>query len=175
MNARWPKPLDDPFKEHYSLDESDERFVTAKYDLVTQGRNLRREANIPAAKKVRFVLKPLSDLPAREMDVLRLLLNAESLEANSGYQPPTGTPSVHSDLGELYMPVEGLVDVTAERARLEKELAKYAAEEEKVQSKLQNPAFTQKVPPAVLEEHQKRLADWQAKAARVKAALNALR
>ena len=32
--------------------------VNAKYDLVTQGRNLRREGNIPASKKVKFVFKP---------------------------------------------------------------------------------------------------------------------
>ena len=34
---------------------------------------------------------------------------------------------------------------------------------QKVQTKLDNPQFTQKVPANVLEEHRKRLADWQAK------------
>ena len=55
-----------------------------------------------------------------------------------------------------------------------KELQKIDAEIEKVQQKLNNPAFTQKVPPAVLEEHQKRLADWQSKRRHVQTALEGL-
>jgi len=57
MFAHWPKPLDDDFKAHYRLNESDQRFVDAKYELVTRGRNLRREFNIAANKKVKFILK----------------------------------------------------------------------------------------------------------------------
>jgi valyl-tRNA synthetase len=56
-----------------------------------------------------------------------------------------------------------VVDVAAEEARLKKEMAKVQTEIEKVKQKLANPAFVQKVPPAVLEEHQKRLAAWQSK------------
>ena len=51
----------------------------------------------------------------------------------------------------------------AERARLTKELESINAEILKVEQKLANQAFTQKAPPSVLQEHQKRLADWQAK------------
>jgi valyl-tRNA synthetase len=74
-----------------------------------------------------------------------------------------GTPSVGTQLGDLFLPLEGLVDVAAEKARLNKELEKIDAEIVKVQEKLNNPNFTQKVPAAVLEEHQKRLTDWQSK------------
>jgi valyl-tRNA synthetase len=41
MFAPWPKPLGADFLNGYSLDESDERFVDAKYELVTKARNLR--------------------------------------------------------------------------------------------------------------------------------------
>ena len=58
MFAPWPKPLDDDFRGHYGLDDCYLDMVNAKYELVTQGRNLRREGNIPASKKVRFVFKP---------------------------------------------------------------------------------------------------------------------
>jgi valyl-tRNA synthetase len=74
----------------------------------------------------------------------------------------------------LFLPLEGLVDMEAERARLDKELQKIEAEIEKVRAKLANPNFTQKVPANVLEEHQRRLEDWQAKARQVQAALAAL-
>jgi valyl-tRNA synthetase len=174
MVAHWPKPFDAAFKEHFGLDESDERFVNSKYELVGQGRNLRREANISAGKRVRFVLKPAGRLAAHEVDVLKILLQAEALEVDPNYQPHKGTLAVDSELGELYLPLEGLVDFAAERARLTKELVKMDAEIEKVQAKLNNPAFREKVPPAILEEHQKRLADWQAKRAHARQALDAL-
>jgi valyl-tRNA synthetase len=189
MFAPWPKPLGADFHSAYSLDESDERFVDAKYELVTKARNLRREFNVSGAKKVRFILRssdsrlssrrslpsdlftkksalgfmvlPKPDLPPYEAAVLKLLLNAETVEFNVDVKK--GTPSVGTQLGDLFLPLEGLIDVAAEKARLNKELEKIAAEIVKVQDKLNNPSFTQKVPAAVLEEHQKRLADWQAK------------
>jgi valyl-tRNA synthetase len=174
MFARWPRPLDDRFKDHYGLDESDERFANAKYELVTQARNLRREANIPSSKRVKFVFRPANALPVHEVEVLKILLNAESLDITPENRPKKGTPTVHSVLGELYLPLEGLIDVDSEKARLTKELVKIDAEIEKVRQKLNNPAFAQKVPPAVLEEHQKRLLDWQSKRHHVQNTLEAL-
>jgi valyl-tRNA synthetase len=174
MTARWPKPLGDDFKSHYGLDESAERLAQTKYDLVTQGRNLRREGNIPSSKKVKFVFKPVNPLTAHDAEVLKILLNAESLEVDPNYQPKKGTPTVLSPLGELHLPLEGLIDLAAEKAHLTKELARIDSEIEKVQVKLNNPNFTQKVPPAVLEEHRKRLTDWQAKKQQVQAMLDNL-
>src|ERR1019366_4880652 len=57
MFAPWPKSLDDDFKSHYGLTERDEKHIEARNEFVTQGRNLRRTANIAANKKIRFILK----------------------------------------------------------------------------------------------------------------------
>ncbi|HWH71737.1 MAG TPA: hypothetical protein VNT26_20400, partial [Candidatus Sulfotelmatobacter sp.] len=174
MFAPWPKPLDQDFLSHYGLDESSLKAVDTKYDLVTQGRNLRREGNIPASKKVRYVFKPAKELPSSDVEVLKLLLNAEALEIASDYQPKKGTPVVHSEWGELYLPLEGLVDVAAEKVRLAKELEKIDSEITKAHQKLNNPNFTSKAPPHVLQEHQQRLAEWQAKRERTKSGLDGL-
>ncbi|HMJ90609.1 MAG TPA: valine--tRNA ligase, partial [Candidatus Acidoferrum sp.] len=174
MYANWPKPLDADFKDHYALDDCYLERVENKYELVRQGRNLRREGRIAANVKVRFVLKPTNELPPHDIAVLKILLNAEQFEVNVEFQPPKGSLRAVSALGELFLPLEGLIDVPAERARLEKELAKHAAEMEKVAAKLANPNFTQKVPAQVLREHEQRLAEWQQKHAQVKAALEAL-
>jgi len=177
MFAPWPMPLDDDFKGHYGLDECYLKIAGAKYELVSQGRNLRREANISTAKKIRYVLKPVNFLPPHDIEVIRLLLNAEAVEANENYQPPKGTLTARTELGELFLPLEGLrsaEELAAEQSRVSKELEKYDAEISKVEQKLANPNFTQKVPPQVLQEHQQRLAEWQAKRAAVKAALDAL-
>jgi valyl-tRNA synthetase len=174
MFAPWPKPFDDDFKSHYGLTDRDEKHIEARNELVTQGRNLRRSANIPANKKIKFILKPARELAAHDIEVLRLLLNAGAVEVSANYRPGKNTMTVRAELGDLYLPLEGLIDVEAEKARLKKELEKIEAEAAKVEQKLANPNFTQKVPAHVLQEHQRRLAEWHGKRDHVKAALAAL-
>jgi valyl-tRNA synthetase len=174
MFAPWPKPFDEDFRGHYGLDDCYMEMTERKYELVTLGRNLRREANIASNKKVKFILKPAQHVSPHDAAVLKILLNAEALEIDPNYAPKKGTAAINAGYGDLYLPLEGLVDVAAEKARLTKELEKIDAEIQKVESKLNNPAFAQKVPPQVLEEHKQRLADWQAKRQHVLAALAAL-
>ena len=174
MNAPWPKPFDGDFRDHYALDDCYLEFAQAKYDLVTEGRNLKRIGNIPGGKKVKFIFKPVNPVRPLDAEVIKILLNAEALEFVEDYQPKKGTPAAHTPLGELFLPLEGLVDVEAEKARLKKELEKVEAEIAKVEQKLANPAFVQNVPPPVLQEHQQRLIDWQAKQQKLKAALKDL-
>jgi valyl-tRNA synthetase len=174
MFAPWPKPLDDDFKSHYGLTERDEKHIEARNEVVTQGRNLRRTANIAANKKIKFILKPSRELAPHDIEVLRLLLNAEVFEVNVNYLPGKNTMTVRTELGDLFLPLEGLIDKEAETARLKKELEKIEAEAAKVEQKLANPNFTQKVPPNVLAEHKQRLADFHAKRDHVKATMAAL-
>jgi valyl-tRNA synthetase len=175
MQAVWPKPLNKEFKDHYSLDESDEKFVDAKYELITQGRNLRREGNLASHQKFRFIFKPANAMPAHEVEVIKLLLNAEPLDIDPNFQPAKGTPTARSPLGELYLPLEGLIDIAAEKARLAKSLEKIKGEIEHIERRLNNPAFAEKAPAAVLEDNRARLADWKAKEAHAVAALDALK
>ncbi len=175
MFAPWPKPLEDDFRAHYRLDNSHSDAVNAIFVLITSGRNLRREANIPASKKVGFFLKPARALLPLDSEVLKLLLNAESITVDPNYPPPKGTPVVHSDVGDLFLPLEGQVDLQAEIARLKKELEKIEIEIAKVEQKLNNPNFTSKAPVHVLQEHRQRLTEWQAKRDRVKSALDQIK
>ncbi len=177
MFAPWPKPLDDDFKSHYGLTEQDEKKIEARNEFVTQGRNLRRTANIAANKRVKFILKPARELPAHDLEVLKLLLNAETVEIHADFKPAKNTMTARVELGDLFLPLEGLrsaEELVAEKARLKKELEKIEAEIAKIEQKLANPNFTQKVPAHVLEEHKQRLAEWQGKRDHVKSALAAL-
>jgi valyl-tRNA synthetase len=174
MFAPWPKPFDEDFRGEYGLDDCYLEMVDAKYELVTQGRNLRREARIPAGKKVTYVFKSANGMSRLDAEVLRLLLNAETFQIAPAYEPKQGTPAIHSALGELYLPLEGLLDVDAEKTRLKKELEKCETELSKVEQKLANPQFVQKVPPQVLLEHEKRRAEWQEKKERALQSLQAL-
>ena len=172
MFAPWPKPLDADELAHFGILPEDETAANAKYETVNLGRGLKSTFNI--TKRTRFVLKPSSPLPDHELEVLKILLNAEPLDVDNAYAAPKGTPTAITPLGELFLPLEGLIDVEAERARLSKDLAKTEAELEKVASKLADENFTSKVPQKVLDEHQQRKADWEEKLAKLKEMISAL-
>jgi valyl-tRNA synthetase len=174
MFAHWPAPLGADFRAHYGLEERFVKEVDARNELVTLGRNLRRAGNIPGNKKVKYIFKPAGTPGPRDLAAMKLLLNAETLETPADYAPEKGTPAARSEWGELYMPLEGAVDMAAEKERLQKEIARAEAEIGKVNLKLANPAFVQKVPPAVLEEHRKRLADWQSMLEHLRQSLESL-
>jgi len=168
MFALWPKPFDAEFKAHYGLDETDEKFANAKYEVVNLGRALRREFNIATNKRVRFVFEPETEIAPHETEVLKILLNAETLEVTENFPAPRGTPTVLTPLGKLYLPLDGLIDVAAEQERLKKEIAKVEDELAKVRTKLADPNFADKVPAKVLEDHRQREAGWAEKLARLK-------
>ena len=170
--APWPKPLDADELAHFGLLPEDEKAANDTYETVVLGRGLKSTFNLN--KKVRFVLKPNQELPAHEIEVLRLLLNAEPLEVEASFAPTKGTPSALTPLGTIFLPLDGLIDVEAERARVGKELAKAEAELEKVTAKLADTNFTAKVPQKVLDEHQQRKTDWEEKLAKLREMLAAL-
>lgn len=174
MFAPWPKPLDEDELAHFGILPEDEQTAANKYETVNLGRNLRSTYNIASNKRVRFVLKPNTTLTETDIEVLRILLNAEPLYVEATYVAPKGTPTALTPLGELFLPLEGLIDVDAERQRLTKELAKAQAELDKVRAKLADENFTKKVPAKVLDDHKQREADWAAQQEKLKGMLEAL-
>ncbi|MDE2407417.1 MAG: valine--tRNA ligase [Xanthomonadaceae bacterium] len=92
---------------------------------------------------------------------LRFLCKLERIEIIAG-EPPAAAPALVGEL-QLFVPLEGLVDLDAERARLDKEIARIAAEKDKSETKLAK--FGAGVPAAVVAQEQARLADWSAKLA----------
>ncbi len=158
--AHWPAPLGDDFREHYRLTREEDQRAVAKYETVTSGRRLRRDFNIPSNKKIAFVLKPAAEIEEEEISVIRLLLNAERLEVINGYQPAKGTPAMLTPLGELYLPLEGVIDPAAERERLGKEILRIEGELQKARKKLANENFVSNAPEAVVAEHRQREKDF---------------
>jgi valyl-tRNA synthetase len=173
--APWPKALEEEFKRHYRLTEEDLSRMEARQKLVIEIRNVRAQYRIPPHKKLMLILDAASDMESGEKEVIQLLAGAEGIEHKAAYQPAKGEPVLHPATGgKLYIPLAGLVDVEAEKGRLGKELQKIEAEIQKVQAKLNHPDFARKVPAEVLQEHQRRLADWQAKRAQLQGALDGL-
>ena len=75
------------------------------------------------------------------------------------------------DEATIVLPLAGLIDLAAERARLEKELAKARREAETMERKLGNAEFVARADPEVVEETRDRLESARAEVARLEAAL----
>ena len=174
QSSPWPQPLDDDFKKHYGLSPNDEEQTRAKHETVIAGRGLRRDFKIASKKRVVFVLVPKTPLPEEEASVLRILLNAERLDLPAKYEAVTGTPTALTPLGELYLPLEGLIDLAAERQRLEKEIAKVEGELTTVGQKLANQNFVAHAPASVVAEHRQRQADFSTRLTQLQQLLGSL-
>lgn len=171
--APWPKAFDDATRNYFRLSKEIVERTDAVHDLVIQIRNLRREYNLPTSKPVRLILKPTAEGYLTEEDVQSMgkLMVADPLEQNLDYQPEKGTPSARSSIGEVYMPLEGLIDLEAEKARLVKEKDQIENEITKAEQRLNNPKFAEKAPKEVLDEHRERLESWKSKLAQTVEAL----
>ncbi len=68
-----------------------------------------------------------------------------------------------TELGEIFLPLEGLIDVEAEKQRLTKEIEKLSKEVSKCEAKLSNASFVDRAPAEVVEQEKARLAEWRGK------------
>jgi valyl-tRNA synthetase len=126
-------------------------------------RNLKAEYKMGSRKDIRFVIKAAPEWLAAEVKTLALLAGAGEIALDSAYEAPKGTPAAVTSIGEVYMPLEGLIDVEAERIRLTKEISNIEIEVKKCEGKLGNASFVDRAPPEVVVQEKARLDDWKAK------------
>ena len=147
--------------------------TTALYAAIHATRNLRSEFKIQAKQQVRLLIQPKVTLQPIQQAIFGALTKANEITILDG-PAPAGTPSVLTDLGTVYLPLEGLIDPEAEKKRVTSEIIKVETELEKVNSKLQDAGFVEKVPKAVLEDHRQRLIKWTEKLETLKSSLKTL-
>jgi len=147
--------------------------VSSVYGITQATRNIRVVHNIPANKKIQFILRTDDKSIADEIPTLTRLLNAEEVVIDPAYRAPAGTPVAVTPAGEIFLPGD-VVDPKQESERLGKEIARIEADARTVEAKLQNNAFVERAPAAVVEEHRRRLKDLNAQLAQLKQAREGL-
>jgi valyl-tRNA synthetase len=170
ITASWPEPID--AKHQLGIDIASEQAARNIIKVVNQSRGFRAEFGIPSNNRLVFVLKTSERLPEEEIDILKALLKAESLEIVTTYDPLKDTPMASTPLGDLFLILA--IDRAAERDRLDKEIAKIEDELETVKGKLKNKSFVDRAPAAVVEEHRQRQKDFTAQLKKLKEARNSL-
>ena len=167
IGAEWPV-LPDGF-----IDASAEAEIGWLIDLVGEIRGLRAEMNVPPAAKppLAFVAPDAvtGERIARHRDLI-LTLGRVS-EVGSADAAPTGAVTFVSGGSTVALSLTGIIDLTAERARLEKEIAVFESDIGHVNKKLGNPNFVSRAAPEVVEEQRAKLAEAEAGKAKLQAAL----
>ncbi|MCX7073287.1 MAG: valine--tRNA ligase [Methylococcales bacterium] len=136
-------------------------------------RRIRGEMNIAPSKPLPVLLQNGSQQDAERLETNRVYLNRLArLETMTWLNPDEVAPeSAIAIVGEMQIliPIAGLIDKTAELARLGKEILKLQTELERIEVKLGNPSFVEKAPAAVLEKERSRLAELQSTFGNLKA------
>ena len=132
--------------------------------MVSALRRVRSELNVAPGKQVTLLIAGATDADharvARFESQLRFLNRIERVEILSVHaETPPAAAAVVGNL-RLLVPLDGLVDLDAERTRLDKELKRVAGEIAKAHGKLASETFVRNAPAAVVEQERKRLVDW---------------
>jgi valyl-tRNA synthetase len=129
--------------------------------LITSVRSMRSEMNVPPAAQIELKLKDAGAGSLARLDTHRDLIlrmaRLSSVEPLVGPTPKSAVQAVQ-DEATLVLPLEGIVDLDKERARLTKEIDKLAGEIKKIDAKLSNEQFVAKAPDEVIEEQRDRRA-----------------
>jgi valyl-tRNA synthetase len=163
---------------HEGLDDPEaEAEIGWVVDLVTTVRSLRSEMNIPPATMVPLVLVNVSEETQARAErwlefVKRLARTSELVFMKS---VPEGAVQflVRGEIAAL--PLKGVIDINAERARLQKELAKAESDIARVDQKLGNPKFVANAAEEVVEGEKEKREEAEARRAKILEALERLK
>ena len=128
--------------------------------FITEVRVVRAEVNVPPSVTVPLLVQGASEgtlaRAARWIDPIRRLARATEVRVLEGAAPEGVAQAVVGE-ATVMLPLAGVVDLAAERARLAKDHAKVEAEARKIATKLANPDFTARAKEEVVEETRERL------------------
>lgn len=142
-------------------------------DLVSEIRSVRSEVNVPAGAQAALVLVGVSpatrEAVAAWRPMIERLARVSAIEFAEAAPPQSAQIIVRGEVAAL--PLAGLIDLGAERARLDKELAKLGQDIAGIERKLGNPDFVARAPEEVVEENRERKSSAEARRAKVEEAL----
>ena len=156
MVARWP--------EQAGLDDADaEAQMNILMDAVRAIRNSRAEYNVPPGKRIVALIAAGQhrDLLLEQRAILSLLAKLEDSKLRIFKTKTAPAKAVTLVVGTIavHLPLAGLVDLDAERARLSKELQDAEQRIARSEQLLANPGFAERAPEQIVQRERDKLAD----------------
>jgi valyl-tRNA synthetase len=141
-------------------------------ELISEIRSVRAEMNVPAATQIPLVLvhaSPEAKSCAETWDeTIKRLARLSEISFAAEAPEKSVQMIVRKTLAAL--PLQGIVDVEAEKARLAKEIAKLTGDASKIEAKLNNADFVARAPEDIIEENRDRLSEALSRVEKLEAA-----
>jgi len=168
VHAEWPT-----YKAADLVDADADREMNWVIALIENTRSARAQVHVPAGAKVPLLAQGLDAKGQAAWDnnatLIQRLARIESLEHVESF--PKGCVTIPMDGGTFGIPLEGLIDVKEEIARLEKSMGKLAKELGGLRGRLNNPKFVASAPDEVVAEAKENLALRENEETQLKAAI----
>jgi valyl-tRNA synthetase len=149
-----------PIADPKVINEKAEKEMEFVQDIITAIRNIRGEMNIPPSKMLNAFIKS-SEVALHQVDYIKKLAKVESLTVDKNLaKPKASTSAVLTDC-EIFIPLEGLIDLDKERERLQMEITRFENSLIGINKKLSNEKFLQNAAPEVVEKEKTKQKDWQ--------------
>ncbi|QCJ43639.1 valine--tRNA ligase [Bacillus sp. S3] len=148
-------------------------------EMIRSVRNIRAEVNTPMSKKIKMLVKAKDETVLKAIENNRSYIerfcNPEELQMGVDIEAPEKAMTAVVTGLEIILPLEGLINIDEEIARLEKEYDKLNKEVERVQKKLSNEGFMKKAPESVVAEERAKEKDYLEKRGIVEARIKELK
>ena len=171
MISKWPE-----YTESLSFEKEEEQVEKLK-TIIVGIRNLRTNLNVHPSKKSKliFVTKTANDMLKESSAMIQKLGFANEIDIQENKENiPQNAMSVLADGIEVYIPFEELVDLEAEKQRLQGEREKLLSEVARGEKMLSNPGFVNKAPEAKINEEKAKLAKYKEMLEKVEERLKSL-
>lgn len=167
IHAAWPTDE--------TVNGADKNEIDRAIDIISAIRSLRASMNLPAGAKLHAFVKDAAaetlSVVERQKALICKLARLEELDALGNREVTKDMVQTVSREAAILIPLKGVVDFEAERARLQKELETLNKNLEGYSRKLNNESFVAKAPAAVVAEEKRRQAEAQENKAKVEEAL----
>jgi len=142
------------------IDENAEKDMAFIQEVITAIRNIRGEMNIPPSKQITVYLKTES-LSEVQQEYIQSIAKVDKLVVDKVIDKPKGSASSVVHGCDIFVPLEGIIDLDVERNRITKEINRLEGMLIGVSKKLANEKFVNNAPAEVVEKEKAKLADWQ--------------
>jgi len=171
MNQEYPVP-----DTRWNSPES-EKTVGLIQEAINAVRNIRGEMNVPPEKKAKLLVRGNPEkcgVLQRHSVYFEKLANIESVTVHrSGEKPKEAASGLAGDV-ELFVPLEGLIDIGMEKERLSKEIERMEGLLRGLAGKLANPDFTARAPKEIVDRERQKKTDFEDKLEKLRQHLKAL-